>query len=75
MKRWKRFLVKIFALVTLPGFEDLPPAEQDKLYDQLARATQAERLLAESLPPHLFYRSTARRLVGNLKKRPSGGAS
>ena len=55
MKRWKRFLDKIFALVTSPGFEDLDPAEQDRLYQQIARAERAERLLAKSRPPHRFH--------------------
>jgi hypothetical protein len=54
MKRWKRFLDKIFALVTSPGFDDLDPAEQDRLYEQIARAERAERLLTKSRPPHRF---------------------
>ena len=61
MKRWKRFLDKIFALVTSPGFEDLPPTEQDRLYEQIARAERAERLLAKSWPPHRFYTRAMRR--------------
>ncbi len=73
MKRWKIFLEKIFALVTSPGFEDLPPAEQDRLYEQIARATRAERFLAKSRPPHLIYREMVRRKSGILKNRPSGG--
>lgn len=47
-----RFLDKIVALVNSPGFEDLDPAEQDRLYEQLARAERARRLLARSRPLH-----------------------
>jgi hypothetical protein len=67
MKRWKRFLDKIFALVTSPGFEDLNPAEQDRLYEQIARAERAERLLTKSWPPHRFYTRVMRRR----RSRPS----
>ena len=56
-----------------PGFAELGPAEQDRLYDQVARATRAERLLAKSWPPHLFYKATIRRRTGDSKNRPSGG--
>ena len=52
----------------------MDPAEQDRLYEQAARATRAERMLTEALPPHLFYAHTVRRTL-NSKKRPSGGAS
>lgn len=51
-----RFLDKIIALVNSPGFDDLDPAEQDRLYEQLARAERARRLLARSQPPHRFCR-------------------
>ena len=54
MKQWKIFLDKIYALVTSPGFADLEEAEQDRLYEQIARAVRAERLLANSQPPHRF---------------------
>jgi hypothetical protein len=73
MKRWSRFLERVFALVASPGFAELGPAEQDRLYEQVARATRAERLLAKSWPPHLFYRETVRRRTGIPKNRPSGG--
>ena len=55
MKRWSRFLERIFALVASPGFEQLTPAEQDRLYEEIARVTRAERLLAMSRPPHRFH--------------------
>ena len=74
MNRWPRFLQRIFALVTSPGFADMDPAEQDRLYEQVARATRAESMLSEALPPHLFYAYTVRRAL-NSKNRPSGGAS
>jgi hypothetical protein len=73
VNHWPQFLRRIFALVSAPGFADLEPAEQDRLYEQVARATRAERLLAKSLPPHLFYRRMARRQTGDPKNRPSGG--
>jgi hypothetical protein len=56
MNRWSRFLAKVFALVSSPGFADLSPAEQDKLYEQLAKAERIRRLLAKSRPPHRFRR-------------------
>jgi hypothetical protein len=74
MKRWSRFLERILALAASPGFEDLKPADQDRLYEQVARATHAERLLAKSWPPHLFYTRAVRRRTGDPKNRPSGGA-
>lgn len=52
MNHLTRFLDKIVALVNSPGFDDLDPAEQDRLYEQLARAERARRLLARSRPPH-----------------------
>jgi hypothetical protein len=61
MKSWKRFLDKIFELVTSPGFEDLDAAEQDRLYQQIARAERVERLLAMSRPPHRFHLRLRRR--------------
>jgi hypothetical protein len=61
MERWKKFLDKIFALVTSPGFEDLDPAEQDRLYERIARAERAERLLAKSRPAHRFFTRAMRR--------------
>ena len=67
MKRWKRFLDKIFALVTSPGFENLTPAEQDRLYEQIAREAHVERLLANSRPPYRFYTDPMRRS----RSRPS----
>ena len=73
MERWSRFLERIFALVSSPGFAELGPAEQDRLYEQVARATRAERLLAKSRPPHLFYRGAVRRRTDDSKNRPSGG--
>jgi hypothetical protein len=73
VNHWPQFLKRIFALVSSPGFAELDPAEQDRLYDQVARATRAERFLAESRPPHLFYRDTLRRQAGIPKNRPSGG--
>jgi hypothetical protein len=60
MKQWKRFLDMLFALVTSPGFSDLDPDEQDRLYAQVARAARVERLLAKSRPPHRFYTSALR---------------
>lgn len=57
MNRYTRFLEKIIALVNSPGFDDLDPAEQDRLYEQLARAERARRLLARSRPPHRSCRS------------------
>ena len=56
-----------------PGFAELGPAEQDRLYEQVARATRAERLLAKSWPPHLFYTRAVPRRTGDPKNRPSGG--
>ena len=58
MKRWNRFLDNIFALVSSPGFADLSPAEQDRLYEQIARTARAERLLADSRPPYRFSKWT-----------------
>lgn len=52
MNHLTRFLDKILALVNSPGFDDLDPAEQDRLYEQLARAERARRLLPRSRPPH-----------------------
>jgi hypothetical protein len=59
--------------VTSPGFADMDPAEQDRLYEQVARVTRAERLLSTSLAPHQFYAYTVRR-ARNSQNRPSGGA-
>ena len=73
MNHWPQFLRRIFALVSAPGFADLPPAEQDRLYEQVARATRAERFLTKSRPPHLFYRETVRQQAGVPKNRPLGG--
>jgi hypothetical protein len=69
MKTWKRFLDKILALVTSPGFDDLTPAEQDLLYEQIARAARAERSLEKSQSPHRFYTGA----LSRSKNRPSGG--
>jgi hypothetical protein len=73
MKRWSRFLERVLALAASPGFAELGPAEQDRLFEQVARATRAERLLATSWPPHLFYTRAVRRRTGDFKNRPSGG--
>jgi len=51
----------------------MDPAEQDRLYEQVARVTRAERLLSTSLAPHQFYAYTVRR-ARNSQNRPSGGA-
>ena len=51
----------------------MAPAEQDRLYKQVAQVTRAERLLPNSLPPHRFYAYTLRR-TANSQNRPSGGA-
>jgi hypothetical protein len=68
MNRWKRFLDMLFALVASPGFSDLDPAEQDRLYEQVARAARVERLLAKSRPPHRFYTSAMHQ-----RRRPPAG--
>jgi hypothetical protein len=76
MKRWKRFLDRILALAASPGFENLSPAEQDRLYEQVARVARTERLLDKSRPPHQLSK-WARSAVAPLrtKNRPSGGIS
>jgi hypothetical protein len=64
MNHWKRFRDRLFALVTSPGFKDMDTSEQDRLYEEIARAGRLERLaeglLPRSLPPHRFYAATVR---------------